>query len=206
MLKSCYNCKQTLENTQFSVDRSKKDGLSIYCRACKKIKKSFRLALGLDLETDRKRYWNDPEKMRAKWKRLNPPEKERRRNRNPKRAAGKNFRACVRRKTDPEFKIKACLRTRINTVVRKEHKKARSAELLGCSIDQFLGHLEINFQEGMTWENYGPVWHVDHVRPCASFDLTCPQQQRECFNWKNLQPLFAEDNLRKGAKFERKEG
>lgn len=50
----------------------------------------------------------------------------------------------------------------------------------------------------MTWENYGPVWHVDHIRPCASFDLQDPAQQRECFNFKNLQPLFAKENLKKG--------
>jgi hypothetical protein len=52
----------------------------------------------------------------------------------------------------------------------------------------------------MTWENYGPVWHVDHIRPCASFDLTDPAQQRECFHFSNLQPLFAAENLAKGDK------
>ncbi len=54
----------------------------------------------------------------------------------------------------------------------------------------------------MTWENYGPVWHVDHIRPCAKFDLTDHDQQRACFHWTNLQPLFAKDNLQKNAKFQ----
>ena len=51
----------------------------------------------------------------------------------------------------------------------------------------------------MSWENYGK-WHIDHIIPCNIFDLTIPSQQEECFNWKNLQPLWAADNLRKGSK------
>ena len=51
----------------------------------------------------------------------------------------------------------------------------------------------------MTWDNHGE-WHIDHIKPCASFDLTDADQQRECFNYTNLQPLWAKDNLSKGAK------
>jgi hypothetical protein len=54
----------------------------------------------------------------------------------------------------------------------------------------------------MTWDNYGPVWHVDHKRPCASFDFSDPVQQRLCWHWTNLQPLFAAENLSKGDKWE----
>jgi hypothetical protein len=55
------------------------------------------------------------------------------------------------------------------------------------------------FTEGMSWDNYGE-WHIDHILPCSSFDLADIEQQKICFNYKNLQPLWAEDNLRKGAK------
>ena len=51
----------------------------------------------------------------------------------------------------------------------------------------------------MTWKNHG-IWHVDHIRPCASFDLTKDEEQRECFHYKNLQPLWGPDNLAKGSK------
>jgi hypothetical protein len=52
----------------------------------------------------------------------------------------------------------------------------------------------------MTWDNYGE-WHVDHIQPCASFDLSDPKQLAECFNWSNLQPLWAKENISKGAKY-----
>jgi HNH endonuclease. len=55
----------------------------------------------------------------------------------------------------------------------------------------------------MSWDNYGrDGWHIDHIRPCASFDLTDPEQQRQCFHYTNLQPLWAADNIRKGAKWQ----
>lgn len=55
----------------------------------------------------------------------------------------------------------------------------------------------MQFEPGMTWENYGTEWHVDHIVPCSYFDLTDPEQQRICFNYRNLQPLWAKDNLEK---------
>ena len=71
--------------------------------------------------------------------------------------------------------------------------------LLGCSAEQLRTHLEEKFTDGMSWDNYGyRGWHIDHIRPCASFDLTDPQQQLECFHYTNLQPLWAEDNFKKG--------
>ena len=72
-------------------------------------------------------------------------------------------------------------------------------KLLGCSSEFLRQHLERQFKPGMSWENHGQ-WHLDHIKPCASFDLSKPEQQRICFNYKNLQPLWAIDNMKKGAK------
>lgn len=70
---------------------------------------------------------------------------------------------------------------------------------LGYSPAELVGHLESQFSGGMEWANYG-LWHVDHIRPCAGFDQTDPDQFRDCWALSNLQPLWAADNLRKGAK------
>lgn len=70
---------------------------------------------------------------------------------------------------------------------------------LGYSLQDLIAHLEARFSEGMSWENYGQ-WHVDHKRPCASFDLTQEDQFAECWALDNLQPLWAEANVRKGAR------
>lgn len=107
-----------------------------------------------------------------------------------------------RRAVDPGFKLLCNLRTRLNLTIVKGHKSARTQELLGCTIPELRAHLETRFRPGMTWENYGPVWHIDHIKPCAKFDLSDASQQKACFHYSNLQPLFAQENLRKGSKYE----
>src|SRR6185503_3818093 len=70
-----------------------------------------------------------------------------------------------------------------------------SRELLGCGIPEFKQHIESLWKPGMTWENYGyEGWHFDHKIPCACFDLTDPEQQKQCFHWRNFQPLWAKEN------------
>jgi len=70
--------------------------------------------------------------------------------------------------------------------------------LLGCSRAELIVHIEKQFRPGMCWGNYGK-WEVDHIRPYASFDLSDPAQQWTCFHYTNLQPLWAEENVAKGA-------
>ena len=72
-------------------------------------------------------------------------------------------------------------------------------ELTGCTLEELKEHLASKFTEGMTFENYGK-WHIDHILPCASFDLLLPEEQPKCFHYTNLQPLWAIDNMKKGAK------
>lgn len=102
---------------------------------------------------------------------------------------------------DLGWRIKRSAAKRIWDAVRGISKKdARTLLLLGCTVEELKAHLQNQFLPGMSWDNYGQ-WHIDHIRPCASFDLTDPEQQRQCFNFKNLQPLWAKDNLSKGAKY-----
>jgi hypothetical protein len=95
----------------------------------------------------------------------------------------------------------SALRCRMRAVLRGESASAGMLELLGCSLTQLRQHLEVRFQPGMTWENWGREgWHIDHILPCASFDLSQEEEQRKCFHFSNLQPLWASENIRKGAK------
>lgn len=106
-----------------------------------------------------------------------------------------------RMETDPNYRLSRILRDRIRTALKRDSAKKceSSVALLGCSVDEARKHIEAQFLTGMTWENHGK-WHIDHIRPCASFDLTDPEQQKQCFHYTNLQPLWAEDNIRKSDK------
>lgn len=105
-----------------------------------------------------------------------------------------------RNKLDRSFYLLNVLRIRISKALSRNYKKAaKSSILLGAPIAVVRAHLEARFQTGMTWENHGK-WHIDHIRPCASFDLSDPVQQKICFHYSNLQPLWAADNAKKGAK------
>jgi Prasinovirus endonuclease VII len=109
-----------------------------------------------------------------------------------------------RRESDLIYKLLTQYRKMVHLKLtrRDASKSQKTIKLLGCDIQWLVAWLEVQFQSGMTWENYGPIWHVDHIKPCAAFDLSDPAQQRLCFHWTNLQPLFAEENLRKAAKWE----
>lgn len=101
----------------------------------------------------------------------------------------------VRRRNSPYVRLVSNLRTRLWQVIKRASTKraGRTLELVGCSLSTLRDHLEVQFRDGMTWDNYGQ-WHVDHRTPCASFDLSDPQQQRKCFHFSNLQPLWAQEN------------
>ena len=76
--------------------------------------------------------------------------------------------------------------------------------LVGCTKDELKLHIESMFQEGMTWDNMGE-WHVDHIIPMNAFDLSCGEQQRIVMWYKNLQPLWGSENLKKSDKYEEEE-
>ena len=101
-------------------------------------------------------------------------------------------------KTDINWILKKRLRGRLWQALKGKNKSKRTMELLGVPhIDFLKTWLECKFKEGMTWENRH-LWHIDHVLPCSSFDLTKPEEQAKCFHYTNLQPLWAGENLSKG--------
>lgn len=106
-----------------------------------------------------------------------------------------------RRAEDCGFAIRNNLSNRINAALKAQNitKSFTTVEITGCSTAYLKEWLEVQFKPGMTWENRS-AWHVDHIIPCASFDLTDPEQQKICFHYTNLQPLWAVENMKKGAR------
>ena len=104
-----------------------------------------------------------------------------------------------RRRENPNFRIAYNLRRRMYIAVRGNAKSGSAVQDLGCTISQFKLYIENQFEPGMTWKNQGK-WHLDHVMPLASFDLTDRSQFLIAANWLNYQPLWAKDNLAKGSK------
>lgn len=105
-----------------------------------------------------------------------------------------------RKKNDPYYRMVRRLRFRLRDCLRgTTFKTATTMKLVGCSRDVLIRHIETQFLDGMSWDNIAE-WHIDHIKPCCQFDLSDPDQQKECFHYTNLQPLWAKDNLSKGGR------
>ncbi len=106
--------------------------------------------------------------------------------------------------TEPAYKVMAVSRVRMSRAIKYAggDKGQKSKGLLGCSPAALKAHIESLFKPGMSWNNHGYFgWHIDHIKPCSSFDLTDPEQQNICFHYTNLQPLWREENMSKSDKF-----
>lgn len=105
-------------------------------------------------------------------------------------------------KNDPQKIVARRCRDRLRFVLKAHSvlKENHSQDLCGCTWQDLVEHIEHQFKDGMTWSNYGD-WHIDHIKPCASFDLTDEIQLQQCFHFSNLQPLWASENCSKGAKY-----
>lgn len=119
------------------------------------------------------------------------------------KAAGARFRQ--RMKDDLPFRMRVMCRSRLRSALlsQKARKSSNTFDLIGCTVSELMRHLKMLFLEGMTWDNYGHgrgKWNIDHIIPCALFDLSDPGQQRRCFHYTNLQPLWAEENWAKHNK------
>ena len=191
--KVCSECKQEKLLCDFHKDAKGKFGVRPQCKKCKK-------------ERNAKYHRENSEKIKERKAKHRQENLEKIREREAKYSREnhekKNAYRKKRYKNDENFRIAILLRNRLWYALKSQSaKKSKSAqELAGCSRDELWEHLEKQFKDGMIRQNLGK-WHVDHIKPCSLFDLTDPEQQKECFNYKNLQPLWAEENLRKGAKW-----
>jgi Prasinovirus endonuclease VII len=169
-----------------------------YCRACQKIVwKSYhsknKAIIYQKQQTYRK---NNPEKEIKRKQKY----RQSKLGRETTRTYKKNYYHTVL-KHSPHYKMENALRRRLKELMRKvKTKKAASTfELLGCDTDFFVKYIENQFTGQMSWDNYGTYWHLDHEKPCCSYDLTKSDQQKACFHYTNLRPLLATINVRKAS-------
>lgn len=146
-------------------------------------------------------YGSTPEAKarKAQWHKENPPPPDRvARNQQWRKESGwdaKHYRENI------ETRIKYRLRGRLYKLIKSRVDRRSPVKFLGCSVAELIVHVQSKFLPGMTWENWSQFgWHLDHVRPLASFCLTEPAQFAEACHYTNLQPLWWADNIRKGKK------
>lgn len=102
-----------------------------------------------------------------------------------------------KRKTDINYKLAHNLRRRLRGLLHGIYKTSSVLILLDCSIEELKKYLQIKFKKGMTWNNYGKVWEIDHIKPCCKFNLIKISEQKKCFHYTNLQPLTVAENRSK---------
>lgn len=100
-----------------------------------------------------------------------------------------------KRETDPLYRMIETFRSRLSLIAKG--KTTKTKDLIGCSLGRFKAHIESMFTDGMTWDNYGLRWHVDHIMPCSAFDHSQPRQVAQCWHYTNLRPLDASENMKK---------
>ena len=106
-----------------------------------------------------------------------------------------------RNKSDPHYRLARYCRVHVYKRLKGNKGGMRTFALIGCNVENLKMHLQSQFEPWMTWDNYGTEWHVDHIKPCAAFDLSVDSQRLACFHYTNLRPLRAIDNLRKNSRF-----
>lgn len=213
---TCRTCGERKPREAFYAKLSSKLGIRNECKQCQCLRSKIWKSKNHDKKRESDRKWKEQNRGRlAIWRQQNPhinqkSAKTRRRRLNEDEEYHRHYyqmrskRHNERMKTDVQYKIRGQLRSRFKKVLRKARisKTNHVLTLLGLSLDNFTKYIESQFKPGMTWKNHDlKGWHLDHIRPLASFDLTKEEDQRQAFHYTNYQPLWASENLSKGAKF-----
>lgn len=208
-MKFCPVCRSEKDKLDFNKRASSKDGLFGKCRICERESVRIRNLKNPEKRAELHRQWvaKNREKRAAYRKVYYAKNHEyiiaysRNHHRENKVAqiAYKNRRAKERRKTDVAYRLQNNLRGRLWYALKRSGRKITSAiVLVGCDMEFLKAHIEKQWLPGMTWGNHArDGWHIDHIVQCCHFDLSDPEQQKKCFHWSNLQPLWFSDNCRK---------
>lgn len=204
--KVCTKCGIEKPLTEFYKNKQSKDGYRFYCKACNSIQGKISYGKRKAKTSQYGKKYRENNKLHIKnvkasryLNHIKPDYKNNKKHIHKVR----NKRRSTRIKEDVNFRLMETYRKRIQESIKNQTacKNLTTLELLGCSIEKCRLHIEKQFQKGMDWTNYGlHGWHIDHRIPCASFDFRDPEQQKACFHFTNLQPLWAEDNMKKSDK------
>ena len=190
-MKKCKKCNNFQEINEFA--RNGKYTHS-YCRQCRN-------------RISREWYKNNPTKIKERYKKREEWHKIYCRKYN-KLETTKEYRRKYKSekfKNDPLYRLQHVLRGRMHSALKTkgQRKFYKSFDLLGCSCVELKKHLESQWKGGMNWDNYGKgqgKWNIDHIIPCDSFDFSQEKEQKKCFHYTNLQPMWEIDNIRKSNK------
>lgn len=194
-IKICNQCKKEKNILEFPRDKYTKDGFTASCKICR-YEKSKKWHRKNYLENKNKVLNKNSEWRKSNWSKVY---KQRKESGYCKRSRKKWYHK--KGKFNINWVISERIRHRVRNILNGKVKSQNTLKLLGCSIPELMKHLESKFYGEMTWGNYGSYWHIDHIRPCASFNLQKKEEQKLCFHFSNLQPLTAKENLSKGCKF-----
>jgi len=203
--KKCSVCEKTKPSSDFVKNASSSDGLTSECKICRRIKKK-----NYRVEQEKKFEQNGiivKEKICCVCKKIKSAtefyiKKTEADHLRPecKECSTKLF---AKNRENINFRIAMSVRERLRSALKGNSKNKKTLEYLGCSIKEFKKHLEKQFVGSMSWENYGWAgWHIDHIKPISLFDLTKESEIKAACHYTNLQPLWAEDNMKKGAKYD----
>jgi hypothetical protein len=183
-MKKCAKCKNEYPLENFPKDKTHKCGHRSYCFTCNR-KKINEVAFKRKLK---RHQYNKENKNLVKEYNQDYYAKN-------KKMFQNNYKKYLQ--TNPQFKIIHNTRIRINKALKNNSKNSSTINLLGCTLDFYKQYLEQQFKPDMSWENYGKLWDIDHIKSCASFDLSLEEEQKRCFHYTNTQPLYKLDNQRK---------
>jgi hypothetical protein len=194
--KRCSNCKNELHLILFGVFKQSNDGLRHTCKQCRKKEPSRKDYLKEWTSKNReKKNISDKEYRKKNIEKINIYKSS---DHYKKIKARSDTKLYLKNKNIPEKLMAMRLRSMVSECVK--NKNFRTFKLLGYNSTDLTKHLESKFTEEMSWSNYGRNgWHIDHIRPLVTFDLTEKNQIKEAFSIENLQPLMEHDNCSKGS-------
>ena len=206
--KRCSSCKEYNILTTFTKSKERWDGLSAKCMTCKRAlyKKYYQKNKG-KLSQYYKIYFQKNREncvaTRKKWRKENPEKVSNIRKRY-QRKRSLNGKSRIYKKNryhnDLKFRLRANLRSRLWCALKAQGVKKTTAtmKLCGCSLEKLKQHIENQFYDGMSWEKKN--FHIDHMEPCALFNLEDEEEQRKCFHYTNLKPEWPSQNMSDGCR------